>query len=67
MLRFDQEKGEVYAAAGDGRLPFVSVADIAAVAYRALTDERPHNTAHLILGPEQLSYQDVRNAARLLQ
>jgi len=59
MLRFDQEKGEVYAAAGDGRLPFVSVADIAAVAY--------HNTAHLILGPEQLSYQDVRNAARLLQ
>jgi festuclavine dehydrogenase len=40
-------------------VPFVSADDIAAIGYRALTDEVPHNTNHLILGPDLLSYSDV--------
>jgi uncharacterized protein YbjT (DUF2867 family) len=39
--------------------PFVSADDVAAVAFRALTDEVAHNTDHLLLGPELLSYDDV--------
>jgi festuclavine dehydrogenase len=40
-------------------VPFVSADDIAAIGYRALTDEIPHNTNYLILGPDLLSYSDV--------
>jgi festuclavine dehydrogenase len=32
------------------------------VAYHALVDEPAHNTAHLVLGPELLSYDDVRDS-----
>jgi len=59
MMRFDIATDKVYDAAGDGKLPFVSVKDIAAVAYHALVDEDPHNTDHIILGPELMNYQDV--------
>lgn len=51
--------GEVVTATGDGRVAFVDAGDIAAVALRALTDERPHNTDHVITGPEPLSYADA--------
>ncbi len=37
----------------------MSVDDIVAVAFRALVDEVPHNTDHLILGPDLLSYDEV--------
>jgi uncharacterized protein YbjT (DUF2867 family) len=50
---------EIVTATGDGRVGFVDVDDIAEVGVRALADERPHNTAHLITGPEALSYGDV--------
>lgn len=40
-------------------MPFVSAEDIAAVAFHALTDATPHNTDHLILGPELFSYDEV--------
>ncbi|WP_237773067.1 NmrA family NAD(P)-binding protein, partial [Streptomyces luteocolor] len=50
---------EIVTATGHGRVAFVDADDIAAVGARALTDERPHNTAHLITGPETLSYADV--------
>ncbi|TVY68925.1 Agroclavine dehydrogenase, partial [Lachnellula suecica] len=46
-------------ATGSGKVPFVAVADIAAVAFHALTDSEPHNTDHLILGPELFSYSEV--------
>merc|ERR1712093_149277 len=49
----------IVTATGDGRVPFVAASDIAAVGFHALTDEVPHNTDHLILGPELLSYNDV--------
>lgn len=53
---------EIVTATGQGRVAFVDADDIAAVAVRALADERPHNTAHLITGPEALSYADVAEA-----
>lgn len=54
-----KEQGKVYTACGDGKIPFVSADDIAAVAFRALTDEKPHNTDIMILGPELLTYDEV--------
>lgn len=50
---------EIVTATGRGRVAFVDAGDIAAVAVRALTDERAHNAAHLITGPEALGYADV--------
>ena len=44
---------------GSGKVPFVSAEDIAAVAFKALTDETSHNTEHLILGPDLFSYDEV--------
>lgn len=53
---------EIVTATGRGRVAFVDADDIAAVAVRALTDERPHNAAHLITGPRTLGYSDVAEA-----
>lgn len=50
--------GEIVTATGDGRVGFIDAEDIAAVAARALLDDRPH-TEHLITGPEALGYADV--------
>ncbi|GAB2783407.1 NmrA family NAD(P)-binding protein [Streptomyces daliensis] len=50
---------EIVTATGEGRVGFVDVRDIAEVGVRALSDARAHNTAHLITGPEALSYADV--------
>lgn len=51
--------GEIVTATGDGRVGFIDAADIAAVAARALLDPLPHNTDHLITGPEALGYADA--------
>jgi festuclavine dehydrogenase len=55
----------IVSATGKGKAPFISVHDIAAVAFRALTDDVPHNTDHIISGPELLSYDDVRHTTLL--
>ncbi|MEU0808343.1 NAD(P)H-binding protein [Streptomyces sp. NPDC005970] len=55
--------GEIVTATGDARVGFVDAGDIAAVAARALLDERPHDTAHIITGPEAIGYGD---AARII-
>lgn len=54
-------KGEskIYTACDDGKIPFVSTKDIANVVFRALTDEKPHNTEYRVLGPELLTYNQV--------
>ncbi|KAG0652081.1 Agroclavine dehydrogenase [Hyphodiscus hymeniophilus] len=44
---------------GEGKVPFVSAEDIAECAFRALTDAKSHDTDHLILGPELLSYDQI--------
>ncbi|KAK0190453.1 hypothetical protein F5146DRAFT_1102849 [Armillaria mellea] len=49
----------IYSATGDGKVPFVSAEDIAAVAFHALVDPHSHNTDHFIRGPELLSYDEV--------
>jgi len=54
-----REEGKVYSAAEDGRIPWVSVEDIAAVGFRALVDEKSMDKDPVILGPELLSYDDV--------
>ncbi|WP_426446326.1 NAD(P)H-binding protein [Paenibacillus sp. S-38] len=58
-----REGGDLVTAAGEGRVAFVDADDIAEVAVRALTDPEPHNTAHVITGPEALTYSE---AAQLL-
>ncbi|KXT11149.1 hypothetical protein AC579_4941 [Pseudocercospora musae] len=58
-LRTIREEGKIYSAAADGRLPFISARDIAAVGYRALLDEQPHNTDHIITGGESLTHDQV--------
>ena len=54
-----KDESRVISATGDGKLPFVAAEDIAAVAAKALTDEKSHNTDHVILGPELMTYGDV--------
>lgn len=51
--------GKILSATGQGRVAFVAADDIADVAVAALTDPVPHNTDHIITGPEALSYGDV--------
>lgn len=54
-----KDEGKIYTASGDGKVPFIAALDIAAVAFRALTDEKPHNTDYRVLGPELLTYDNV--------
>ncbi|MGA4684962.1 ergot alkaloid biosynthesis protein [Micromonospora sp. AB353] len=54
-----RDRGEIVSATGDARVGFVDPADIAEVAVRALTDPAPHDTEHVITGPERLCYADV--------
>ncbi|MCT2590391.1 NAD(P)H-binding protein [Streptomyces sp. N2-109] len=54
-----REHDEIVTATADGRVGFVDAADIAEVGVRALADDRPHNTAHLITGPEALTCSEV--------
>jgi uncharacterized protein YbjT (DUF2867 family) len=51
--------GEIVTATGEGRVAFIDAADIAAVAGHALIDQIPHNTEHILTGPEALSYADA--------
>ncbi|KAK4105395.1 NAD(P)-binding protein [Parathielavia hyrcaniae] len=54
-----KEESKIYSATGEGKIPWVSADDIAAVAVRALTNEVPPNTEYLVLGPELLSYDET--------
>lgn len=51
--------GVIVTSTGGGRVPFVDADDIAEVGARALADERSHDAAHVITGPEALTYDDV--------
>jgi ergot alkaloid biosynthesis protein len=52
----------IISATGSGAVPFIHVDDIAEVAVRALIDQPAHNRAHLITGPQALSYGEVAAA-----
>ncbi|WP_223637687.1 NmrA family NAD(P)-binding protein [Corallococcus sp. EGB] len=51
--------GTLVTATGHGRVGFVDAEDIAAVGVRALADAKPHDTAHVITGPQALSHDDL--------
>lgn len=53
------EEGVVLTSTGAGRVSFVDIEDIAAVAVRALVDDVSHDTAHVVTGPAALSYADA--------
>ncbi len=55
----DNKEGKIYSATGDGKIPWISADDIAAVTFVALTSPQAPNTEYLVLGPELLSYGDV--------
>ncbi|AFE10890.1 NmrA family protein [Corallococcus coralloides DSM 2259] len=54
-----QRDGALVTATGQGRVGFVDAGDIAAVGVRALADAASHDTAHVITGPQALSYDDL--------
>lgn len=54
-----KNEGKIYSAMQDGPLPLISADDIAAVAFRTLTDPRPHNTDYILLGPTNWTYDEV--------
>ena len=49
-----------FTSTDNGKLGFVSADDIVDVAAKALLDEKSHNTDHYIVGPQLLSYTEVR-------
>lgn len=51
--------GVVMTSTGSGRVGFVDVDDIAAVAVHALVDEKSANDELVLTGPQALSYDDV--------
>lgn len=55
--------GTVTTATGEGRIGFVDVADIAAVAAHALLTDTAPNTDLVITGPQALSYTEVCSLA----
>jgi uncharacterized protein YbjT (DUF2867 family) len=57
-----RRNGRMLTSTGGGRVGFVDAADIAAVAVRALADEVSHDRAHVITGPEALSYDAIARA-----
>ncbi|KAI1094570.1 NAD(P)-binding protein [Rostrohypoxylon terebratum] len=50
---------KIFTAAQDGQIPFISADDIAEVAYHALTDVKSYNCDLRILGPENLTYDQI--------
>ncbi|KAJ5714409.1 uncharacterized protein N7483_011590 [Penicillium malachiteum] len=58
-LQSIRDDNTIITAAGEGKIPFVSVEDIARVAFHALTDEKVHSDEYHIGGPELLSYDQV--------
>jgi len=49
----------IITAARDGRVPFVSVTDVAQAAYDALVAEKSPNTGYSVIGPSLHTYDEV--------
>lgn len=58
-LQTIREEGAIYSATGDGRVPFIDIGDIAAVAVEALVQPDFPDGDLVLTGPEALSYTDV--------
>nr|AET79194.1 agroclavine dehydrogenase [Claviceps paspali] len=53
------KENNIYSAAEDGKIPFISTVDIARVAFRALTADSIDAKDLVLVGPELLTYDDV--------
>lgn len=60
---FDRSAGTVYAASGEGRIPFIDARDIAAAAAAVLAGDDHEREIHTLTGAEAISY---REATRIL-
>jgi uncharacterized protein YbjT (DUF2867 family) len=54
-----REQGSFYLPAGDGKVSFVDIRDIAAVAVQALTNNYHSKKTYTITGQEAISYEDA--------
>ncbi len=54
-----EERGIVFAPAGDGKTPFVSTWDVGRCVAALLTDPGRSGETHILTGPEAYSYADV--------
>ena len=54
-----RDAGLIYSATGNGRVPFIDTDDIAEAALRSLMDEKPHNRAYVLTGPQVLTYGEA--------
>ena len=55
----EMRKGRFYSCSGQGKVPFVSAFDVAAVAYHALLNVKSFDTDFRILGPDHYTYDQV--------
>jgi NAD(P)H dehydrogenase (quinone) len=58
-----RDQGTIFAPAGQAKIGFVAVSDVAKAAARVLTSEGHEDMTYVLSGPESLSYADV--AARV--
>ena len=52
---------KIFSATMDGKVPFISVDDIAAVAFRLLTHKESFNSDFVLTGTELFSYDEIAN------
>ncbi|KAB2570558.1 Agroclavine dehydrogenase [Lasiodiplodia theobromae] len=53
-------EGKLHTATGDGRIPFISAKDIAAMAAKLLTTaDKLKSNRHRVTGPEKLTYDEI--------
>ncbi|KAL9609667.1 MAG: hypothetical protein Q9167_005576 [Letrouitia subvulpina] len=51
-----RDENKICSATREGKIPWVTAEDIAAVAFKLLVDNEPHNRDYVVYGPELLSY-----------
>ncbi|KAF8075718.1 hypothetical protein FPV67DRAFT_379479 [Lyophyllum atratum] len=54
-----RDEGVIKSATGGGKMPLISIGDIVDVAFNALVDENSHDTNHILVGPELLTYDEA--------
>ncbi|KAG6915900.1 hypothetical protein DXG01_009367 [Tephrocybe rancida] len=54
-----REDNNIPTVMADGRVPYIAVDDIGELVYLALSDEKSHNTDHLVVGPDAYTHDEV--------
>lgn len=55
-----KNENKIYTCAGDATIAFISAEDIAALAIKGLTSEKPFNCDFTVHGPELVTHDQVR-------